>query len=190
MSEPSVRAGSSSGSNRESPGPDRDPERGDPGTTGTTGEGAGTRVDDLRRVVVLAAGAACGAALLGAVAAGVGYLGVVARPGPNLAWGVAFVLSFVAALFGMIAPLSVFFFLASRQPTRVRRQLYRAAGVGSLFVVYPVGAAVGGLLLDAGGLTVGSPLNVLVVLDAVGGTAIGGIVGFSLAERWLDRPPE
>lgn len=124
-----------------------------------------------------------GGGLLGAV----GYLGFVVKPGPNLAWGLLFLVGFLGALLGMVSPISVFVFLGTRQESRRMEELLRATGLASVFVFYPLGGLVAKVVLENTAVTLESPLEFLVALDAVGGAAAGSIAGLILAERRLER---
>lgn len=140
-----------------------------------------------RRGATVTAGVVFGGIVGGVVLASVGYVGIIAKPGPNLLWGIFFIMGFVGALFGMVAPLAPFFFLGARQETRARRQLFRAAGVLALFVFYPALGLTGKLVIENTTLHVESALTVLVVLDAIGGITVGAILGLVFAERLLAR---
>jgi len=140
-----------------------------------------------RRGLTATLGLLLGALFGGITFTGFGLVGIVFRVGPNLFWGFCFVLAFVAALLGMVAPMGVFAFLATRQETRARRQVFRMAGFAALFLFYPALGLAGWLVFGYTDLQFGSALNMLVVFDAIGGLTYGGLAGLSLAERRLAR---
>lgn len=144
-------------------------------------------VGGWRRRTTVALGVVIGAAVGGGLLSTVGYLGYVVHPGPNLVWGLLFLIGFLGALLGMVSPISVFVFLGTRQESRKMEELLRAAGLASVFVFYPLGGWVAMVVLEKTALTVESTLQFLVALDAVGGVTAGGIVGLVVAERRLER---
>ena len=123
----------------------------------------------LRPALGFLLGAAVGALALG----GIGFLALDHRPG--LLWGIAFFVSFVGMLFGIVAPLALVRYLGGRGGSRIARELSTAAGYVAIVVVTVLVAAAAFLLAPPGLRE--NPQVGLVVFDLVAGAVFGGIVG-------------
>ena len=131
----------------------------------------------LRRTAGLIVGGAAGAAVLG----GIGVLALDHASG--LLWGLAFFVSFVGLLFGIVAPLALVRYLGDREGSRVARQLSTAGGYAAIVVV-TVGVAAVGLVFAPAGVT-DDPQVVLVAFDLLAGAVFGAILGLHAAEGRL-----
>lgn len=129
----------------------------------------------LRQALGFLLGAAVGVVVLG----GIGVLALDHSTG--LLWGVAFFVSFVGMLFGIVGPLALVRYLGGRGGSRIAKQLSTAGGYVAIIVVTVAVAAAGFLLAPAGFRE--NPQVGLVVFDAVAGAVFGGIVGLTAAEK-------
>lgn len=134
-----------------------------------------------RRTLLGALGFVGGAAVGVVVLGGIGL--VALGPSTGLLWGLAFLVSFVGMLFGIVAPLALVRYLGGRRGSRVAKQLSTAGGYAAIVVV-TVGVAAAGFLLAPARLTA-NPLVGMVAFDAVGGAVLGGIVGRDAVSRRL-----
>lgn len=122
-------------------------------------------------------GAAVGVVLLGGI-------GVVALgPSTGLVWGLAFLVSFVGMLFGIVAPLALVRYFGGHGRSRVAKQLSTAGGYVAVIVVTVLVAAVGFFLAPPD--VARNPQVGLVAFDIVAGAVFGGIVGYDAVAKRL-----
>jgi hypothetical protein len=133
--------------------------------------------DALLKALGFGLGAVLGMAVLGSI----GLLALDHSRG--LLWGLAFFVSFVGMLFGIVGPLALVRFLGGRGGSRIATELSTAAGYIAIIVV-TVGVAAAAFFLAPPGLR-GNPQTGLVVFDLVAGAVFGGIVGFNAAAKRL-----
>lgn len=115
-------------------------------------------------------------ALLGmAVLGGIGVLALDHSRG--LLWGIAFFISFVGMLFGLVAPLALVRYLGGRGGSRMARELSTAGGYVAIILVTVSVAAAAFYFAPPGFRT--NPQVGLVVFDMVAGAAFGGIIGLN-----------
>lgn len=113
-----------------------------------------------------------------------GGLGVYAFvvPDGSIAWSLSFVVAFIAAVLGFLAPLVVFLYVGSASRFR---SVYRLCGyllsVVSIFVL----ALASTRLLPM--VDIDTPLAALVLFDAFIGGVFGGILGSRMATRFDAR---
>lgn len=138
-------------------------------------------MDPTRGTLRRALGFLIGAAVGGAVLGGNGVLALEHSRG--LLWGLAFFVSFVGMLFGIVAPLALVRYLGDREGSRIARQLSTAGGYAAIVLV-TVGVAAAGLLFAPPSVT-DNPQVVLVAFDVVAGAVFGGILGLNAASGRL-----
>jgi hypothetical protein len=133
--------------------------------------------DALLKALGFGLGAVLGMAVLGSI----GLLALDHSRG--LLWGLAFFVSFVGMLFGIVGPLALVRYLGGRGGSRIATELSTAAGYIAIIVV-TVGVAATAFFLAPPGLR-SNPQTGLVVFDLVAGAVFGGIVGFNAAAKRL-----
>lgn len=124
--------------------------------------------------------------LVGAVVGVVCYgsVGVLALDrSRGLLTGLAFFLSFVGMLLGIVAPLALVRYLGGRGRSRVAKQLSTAGGYVAIVVMTVVVVAAGFFLAPSGFRD--NPQVGLVVFDIVAGFVFGGILGHNAVSRRL-----
>lgn len=133
--------------------------------------------DALLKALGFGLGAVLGMAVLGSI----GLLALDHSRG--LLWGLAFFVSFVGMLFGIVGPLALVRYLGGRGGSRIARELSTAAGYLAIIIV-TVGVAAAAFFLAPPGLR-SNPQTGLVVFDLVAGAVFGGIVGFNAVAKRL-----
>lgn len=133
--------------------------------------------DTLLKALGFGLGAVLGMVILGSI----GLLALDHSRG--LLWGIAFFVSFVGMLFGIVGPLALVRYLGGRGGSRIARELSTAAGYVAIIVV-TVGVAAAAFFLAPPGLR-SNPQTGLVVFDLVAGAVFGGIVGFNAVAKRL-----
>jgi hypothetical protein len=133
--------------------------------------------DALLKALGFGLGAVLGMAVLGSI----GLLALDHSRG--LLWGLAFFVSFVGMLFGIVGPLALVRYLGGRGGSRIATELSTAVGYIAIIVV-TVGVAATAFFLAPPGLR-SNPQTGLVVFDLVAGAVFGGIVGFNAAAKRL-----
>lgn len=129
----------------------------------------------LRQALGFLLGTAIGVVVLG----GIGVLALDHSTG--LLWGVAFFVSFVGMLFGIVAPLALIRYLGGHGRSRVAKQLSTAGGYVAVIVVTVLIAAVG--LFLAPPAVSRNPQVGLVAFDVVAGAVFGGIIGHDTVSK-------
>jgi hypothetical protein len=130
-----------------------------------------------RRLLLRALGFLIGAGLGGSLLGGIGLYAL--RDSTGLVWGLAFFVSFVGMLFGIMAPLALVRYLGGRGRSRIARELSTAGGYVAV-VVAMVAVVAAAFLLAPPGFR-GNPQFGLVVFDIVAGVVFGGIAGLKAA---------
>ncbi|MFB6361004.1 MAG: hypothetical protein ABEH59_06740 [Halobacteriales archaeon] len=120
-------------------------------------------------------GAVLGMAILGSI----GLLALDHSRG--LLWGLAFFVSFVGMLFGIVGPLALVRYLGGRGGSRIAKELSTAGGYVAIIVV-TVGVAAAAFFLAPAGLR-NNPQTGLVVFDLVAGAVFGGIIGLNAVAK-------
>ncbi|MFB6361435.1 MAG: hypothetical protein ABEH59_08960 [Halobacteriales archaeon] len=134
-----------------------------------------------RDAVLEAFGFGLGAVLGMVILGSIGLLALDHSRG--LLWGLAFFVSFVGMLFGIVGPLALVRYLGGRGGSRIARELSTAAGYVAIIVV-TVGVAAAAFFLAPPGLR-SNPQTGLVVFDLVAGAVFGGIIGFNAVAKRL-----
>lgn len=128
-----------------------------------------------RRTLLRALGFLVGAGIGGTLLGGIGLYAL--RDTTGLVWGLAFFVSFVGMLFGIMAPLALVRYLGGRGRSRIARELSTAGGYVAVVVAMVTVVAAAFLLAPSGFR--GNPQFGLVVFDIVAGVVFGGIAGFN-----------
>lgn len=126
-------------------------------------------------------GAAAGAGIFGYA----GYRAFVLEAGDGLAGGLGFIFAFVAAVFALAAPFALGKFLGSMAGGRALGELVYGGTFVASFGILVVVATAGLYSLQVYGVS--EPFGALVVFDVVTGLSVGGIAGYSLADRVIQR---
>lgn len=134
-----------------------------------------------RNALLKALGFGLGALLGMAVLGSIGLLALDHSRG--LLWGLAFFVSFVGMLFGIVGPLALVRYLGGRGGSRIAKELSTAGGYVAIIVV-TVGVAAAAFFLAPPGLR-SNPQTGLVVFDLVAGAVFGGIIGLNAVGKRL-----
>lgn len=132
-----------------------------------------------RNALLKAVGFGLGAVLGMAVLGSIGVLALDHSRG--LVWGLAFFVSFVGMLFGIVGPLALVRYFGGRGGSRIAKELSTAAGYVAIVVV-TVGVAAAAFFVAPPGFR-SNPQTGLVVFDIVAGAVFGGIIGLDAVAK-------